>query len=150
KEDTKAEAEYQFRAIRGLKPGQPDNFGINSEEQFNDMFDKMTVTIRMIGLVITGLSLLVGGIGIMNIMFVSVKERTREIGIRKAIGARRGMVLAQFLSEATLICLIAGAIGLAISFTLAVIVNHNVLNESDIQLKFSFSLIVTALLLSAS
>ena len=63
----------------------------------------------LIGLTITGLSLLVGGIGIMNIMFVGVKERTREIGIRKAVGARRRMVLAQFLSEAAMLCLVAGA-----------------------------------------
>jgi putative ABC transport system permease protein len=148
KEDTKAEARYQFRVIRGLQPGDDDNFGINSEEQFNDMFDKLTVTIRMIGLVITGLSLLVGGIGIMNIMFVSVKERTREIGIRKAVGARRRMVLSQFLTEATMLCLIAGIVGLAISYTLSTVINHNVLNESSIKLTFSVQLILTALAIS--
>jgi putative ABC transport system permease protein len=68
------------------------------------------------GLFITGLSLFVGGIGIMNIMFVSVAERTREIGVRKAIGAKRRTILIQFLIEAAAICLLGGLIGLAIAF----------------------------------
>lgn len=146
KEDTKAEAIYQMRMVRGLKPGEDDNFGINSEDAFNSEFDKLTVTLQMIGLVITGLSLLVGGIGIMNIMFVSVKERTREIGIRKAVGARRRMILSQFLTEASMLCIIAGSIGLMLAFGAALYINHNVLGtDSTVQLHFSLVLILSGL-----
>jgi putative ABC transport system permease protein len=146
KEDTKAEADYQMRMIRGLKPGEDDNFGINSEDSFNVEFDKLTTTLQMIGLVITGLSLLVGGIGIMNIMFVSVKERTREIGIRKAIGARRRMILAQFLTEASMLCIIAGTIGLLIAFAASAYINHSVLGpDSTIQVHLSLMLITSGL-----
>ncbi len=146
KEDTKAEAIYQMRMVRGLKPGEDDNFGINSEDAFNTEFDKLTVTLQMIGLVITGLSLLVGGIGIMNIMFVSVKERTREIGIRKAVGARRRMILSQFLTEASMLCIIAGSIGLMLAFGAALYINHNVLGtDSTVQLHFSLVLILSGL-----
>jgi putative ABC transport system permease protein len=145
KEDTRAEAEYQMRMVRGLKPQDKNNFSINSEDQFNKTFDALTNVLNTIGLAITSLSLLVGGIGIMNIMFVSVKERTREIGIRKAIGARRRMVLSQFLMEASLICLIAGTIGLVIAYTISTIINHQVLKDSDIKIDFSIMLIVTGL-----
>jgi putative ABC transport system permease protein len=80
--------------------------------------------IATIGLFITGLSLFVGGIGIMNIMFVSVTERTKEIGIRKAIGAKRRTILMQFLAESASICLIGGLIGLIIAFPLSLIVDQ--------------------------
>jgi putative ABC transport system permease protein len=81
-------------------------------------------TIAVIGLFVTGLSLFVGGIGIMNIMFVSVAERTREIGIRKAIGAKRRTILLQFLMEAAGICLIGGLIALAIAWPLTLVVQR--------------------------
>jgi putative ABC transport system permease protein len=145
KEDTKAEAEYQMRMVRGLTPHDKNNFSINSEDQFNKTFDALTGVLNTIGLAITSLSLLVGGIGIMNIMFVSVKERTREIGIRKAIGARRRMVLSQFLTEASMLCLIAGTIGLVIAYSISTIINHQVLQDSDIKIDFSLMLIVTGL-----
>jgi putative ABC transport system permease protein len=145
KEDTKAEAAFQMRMIRGLKPADNDNFAINGEDQFDKQFDALTTTLKIIGFVITGLSLLVGGIGIMNIMFVSVKERTREIGIRKAIGARRRMVLMQFLTEATMLCLIAGAIGIGLSYTASALINHNMLKDSSIHINFSFGLIFLGL-----
>ena len=76
----------------------------------------MSAVIASVGLFITGLSLFVGGIGIMNIMFVSVAERTREIGIRKAVGAKRRAILLQFLTEASSICLFSGLVGLGIAF----------------------------------
>ena len=149
KEDTKAEAGYQMRIIRKLKPRDPDNFGINSEDQFNQMFDAITGVLKAVGLTITGLSLLVGGIGIMNIMFVSVKERTREIGIRKAVGARRRMILIQFLSEASMLCLIAGSFGLLLAYIASIIINTYVLSgDSSVHLHFTIALIFGGLVLS--
>jgi putative ABC transport system permease protein len=114
--EAKEELRSVFRRLRHLAPGAPDNFSINQQEQFLDLFHKIGGTIEGIGLFITGLSLFVGGIGIMNIMFVSVAERTREIGVRKAIGAKRRAILVQFLSEAACICLIGGLIGLLIAW----------------------------------
>jgi putative ABC transport system permease protein len=107
-----------MRRIRHVPPGQPDDFAINQQDQFIEMFHRIAGTIAGIGLFITGLSLFVGGIGIMNIMFVSVAERTREIGIRKAIGAKRRTILLQFLIEAASICLLGGLIALAIAWPL--------------------------------
>jgi putative ABC transport system permease protein len=117
-EDAKEELRGAMRRIRRLAPGDPDDFSINQQEQVLDMFHKIAGTIAAIGLFITGLSLFVGGIGIMNIMFVSVAERTREIGIRKAIGAKRRTILVQFLIEAATICLIGGVLGLGIAWPL--------------------------------
>jgi putative ABC transport system permease protein len=148
KEDTKAEAAYQMRAVRGLRPSEEEDFAINSQDQFNKAFDSLTGTLNIIGFFITGLSLIVGGIGIMNIMFVSVKERTREIGIRKAIGAPRRTILSQFLSEATLLCMIAGLIGLTIAYLISLGLNGTVLSDSSIKVVFSPSIIVTAVGLS--
>ena len=87
-EDSREELRALLRRIRQVAPGEPDDFSINQQDQFVEMFHQVGGTIAGIGLFITGLSLFVGGIGIMNIMFVSVAERTREIGIRKAIGWR--------------------------------------------------------------
>jgi putative ABC transport system permease protein len=104
--------------VRHVAPGDPDDFAINQQEQFVTMFNKVAGTIGIVGLLITGLSLFVGGIGIMNIMFVSVAERTREIGVRKAIGAKRRTILLQFLIEAATICTLGGLIGLGITYLL--------------------------------
>ncbi len=111
-----ADFEYEvigeMRKIRKLRPTSPDDFSINQMNQLVGAYNKVMGVIVMIGLVITGISLFVGGIGVMNIMFVSVTERTREIGIRKAIGARKRAILSQFLFEASTICLFGGLIGL--------------------------------------
>jgi putative ABC transport system permease protein len=115
-EETKEEVRIVMRRIRRIAPNEPDDFAINQQDQFVDMFHRVAGTIAAIGLFITGLSLFVGGIGIMNIMFVSVAERTREIGIRKAIGAKRRTILVQFLIEAASVCLIGGLIGLCIAW----------------------------------
>jgi putative ABC transport system permease protein len=117
-ESAKEELHSVMRRVRRLAPGEPDDFAINQQEQILGMVHKITAILGGIGLFITGLSLFVGGIGIMNIMFVSVAERTREIGIRKAIGAKRRTILLQFLTEAATICLIGGAIGLGIAWPL--------------------------------
>jgi putative ABC transport system permease protein len=115
-EDAKEEVRGVMRRVRRLAPGDEDDFGVNSLERLVDNFKQLSGIIGSVGLFITGLSLFVGGIGIMNIMFVSVAERTREIGIRKAIGARRRTILMQFLIEAATICLLGGLIGLAIAW----------------------------------
>jgi putative ABC transport system permease protein len=121
-DEAREELRQTMRHIRHLRPEEPDDFAINQQDQFVKFFHKMTGTIAIIGLFVTSLSLFVGGIGIMNIMFVSVVERTREIGIRKAIGAKRRNILLQFLVEAACICLMGGMIGLGIAWlaTLAV------------------------------
>lgn len=117
-EETTEELRAVMRRVRHLKPHEPDDFAINRQDQFTKMFDSVAGTIGTVGLFVTGLSLFVGGIGIMNIMFVSVAERTREIGIRKAIGAKRRTILLQFLIEAAAICTMGGVIGLAIAWPL--------------------------------
>ncbi|MCB9206587.1 MAG: ABC transporter permease [Ignavibacteriales bacterium] len=111
----KEEAISVMRRIRGLKYDEDDNFSINQQDALLDMINQQVGVIQIAGLFITGLALFVGAIGIMNIMFVSVKERTREIGIRKAIGAKKRTILGQFISESAFICLIGGLIGLFIA-----------------------------------
>ena len=123
-DDAKEELHYAMRMVRRLAPTQPDDFAINQQDQFLRIFHKLGGTIAAVGLFVTGLSLFVGGIGTMNIMFVSVAERTREIGIRKAIGAKRRTILVQFLIEAAGICLIGGAIALAITWLLTLLIQR--------------------------
>ena len=123
-EDAKDELHSLLRRIRRLAPADPDDFAINQQEQILEIVHKVTAVIGGIGLFITGLSLFVGGIGIMNIMFVSVAERTREIGIRKAIGAKRRTILLQFLVEAAAICLIGGAIAVGIAWPLTLVMQQ--------------------------
>lgn len=123
-QETKDEAESVMRKIRGLAYNQPDNFSINQQEALQEQYNSVVGVIQIAGLFITGLSLFVGAIGIMNIMFVSVKERTREIGLRKAIGAKRRTILAQFLLESTVICLIGGLVGLIAAVLLSLMLNQ--------------------------
>ena len=120
-EDAKEELRVVMRKVRRLSPTDPDDFSINQQDQVLGMFHKVAGTIAAVGLFVTGLSLFVGGIGIMNIMFVSVAERTREIGIRKAIGAKRRTILLQFLMEAASICLLGGLVALAIAWPLTLL-----------------------------
>ncbi len=115
-DDAREELRVVLRRYRHLAPGDSDNFAINQQDQFLEFFHRVAGTIEGIGLFITGLSLFVGGIGIMNIMFVSVVERTREIGVRKAIGAKRRSILLQFLVEAACICVIGGIIALCLAW----------------------------------
>ena len=123
-----------MRHIRGLKPNQKNDFAINQTKDFEKNYNALKLAIGGTGTFITLLSLIVGGIGVMNIMFVSVKERTREIGVRKAIGATKGMILGQFLMEAVSVCLIAGFIGLSISYMLSIILNKIFPSTLDIWL----------------
>jgi putative ABC transport system permease protein len=121
-EDAREEVRGVMRRVRRLAPGDEDDFGVNSLEKLVANFKKLSGIIGSVGLFITGLSLFVGGIGIMNIMFVSVAERTREIGVRKAIGAKRRTILMQFLIEAATICLIGGLIGLVIAWAATLVI----------------------------
>jgi putative ABC transport system permease protein len=123
-DEAREELRAAMRRVRRVAPSEPDDFGINQQDMFVKMFHKLGGTIAAVGVFITGLSLFVGGIGIMNIMFVSVAERTREIGIRKAIGAKRRTILLQFLIEAASICLIGGCIGLAIAWPLTLLIQR--------------------------
>jgi len=123
-DDARDELHSVMRKIRHLAPADADDFAINQQDQILEMVHKVTGTIATIGLFITGLSLCVGGIGIMNIMFVSVAERTREIGVRKAIGAKRRTILLQFLIEAATICLIGGLVGLGIAWPVTLLMQR--------------------------
>jgi putative ABC transport system permease protein len=121
-EEAREELRGALRKIRRVPPGVEDDFAINQQETLIDSFQRVAGRIALAGLFITGLSLFVGGIGIMNIMFVSVAERTKEIGVRRAVGARRRAILTQFLAEAAGICALGGllALGLTWPITLAV------------------------------
>ncbi len=123
-DDAKEELRGIMRKVRKVAPAKEDDFAINQQDMLKSTFDKIGAVIAGIGLFITGLSLFVGGIGIMNIMFVSVTERTKEIGIRKAIGAKRRTILLQFLMESATICLLGGIIGVVIAFPLSLIIDQ--------------------------
>jgi putative ABC transport system permease protein len=111
-----------LRQEHGLKPGQPDDFKVQTPEQLTESFNTVINAITAVMAGIVGISLLVGGIGIMNIMLVSVTERTREIGILKALGATRQDILLQFLIEALALCMIGGLIGVAAGYGLGALV----------------------------
>jgi putative ABC transport system permease protein len=148
KQDTKDELEFVMRQVRKLKPDEQLNFGINNQDQFNQGIDKITFILGIVGFVITGFALLVGGIGIMNIMYVSVKERTREIGIRKAIGATRASLVKQFLFESAMLSLIAGIIALALVYPVTILANDLLLTDSDLHIGFPIFYAVLGLTLS--
>jgi putative ABC transport system permease protein len=134
-----------MRRVRGQIPGEPDNFTINTQDAFKEKLDPIKRGIALAGLFVTGLALFVGAIGIMNITFVSVRERTKEIGTRKALGARRRTILLQFLIEAVSICVVGGVIGLALTYVMCMGVKTAL---PAFPLEFSGSLIVTSMLVS--
>ncbi|HEX9973350.1 MAG TPA: ABC transporter permease, partial [bacterium] len=142
-EDFRFELIGEMRKIRKLKPTEQDNFSINTMDTLMTAYNNVMGVIVIIGLVITSISLFVGGIGVMNIMFVSVTERTREIGIRKAVGAKRRSILTQFLFESAAICLVGGSIGVMLSFGVAALINKLVLPAS-----VSIPIVIVALLIS--
>ncbi len=113
-EEAKAELSFFLRRTRNQKPGELDTFHVETVARMLDKFDGISKTITAVAGGIVGISLLVGGIGIMNIMLVSVSERTREIGLRKAVGARPSAILLQFLVEAVVLCLAGGVIGILV------------------------------------
>lgn len=117
--DLQEELRGIVRASRRLEPSEEDNFSINQADMLTDFYNQMTGPLYMIVFVIGSISLLVGGIGIMNIMLVSVTERTREIGIRKAIGATRRNVLIQFITESVFISAVGGLFGMILGLVMA-------------------------------
>jgi putative ABC transport system permease protein len=123
-DETREELRGVLRKIRRVPPDEGDSFSINQQETLIATFNRVAGTVAAVGLFITGLSLFVGAVGIMNVMFVSVAERTREIGIRKAIGARRRTILIQFLIEAVGICLLGGSIAIAMAWPLTLVLQR--------------------------
>ncbi len=145
-DDAVEEARTVIRVRRKLGPNEPDNFGIVTPSAINQLRDKIFGTIQVAAIGVTSISLVVGGIVIMNIMLVSVTERTKEIGIRKAIGARRRDVLKQFLFESTLLSLTGGAIGV----TAAYLVAKAVYALSAVPTSLPLRAVATALFVSGS
>lgn len=111
-EEARAEIAFYLRNKRRLKPQEPETFRMFVVQQFLDKFNSIAGAMTMVAVGIVGISLVVGGVGIMNIMLVSVSERTREIGLRKAVGARPSAIMLQFLVEAVTLCIVGGAVGL--------------------------------------
>jgi putative ABC transport system permease protein len=142
-EDLEYEVIGEMRKIRQLRPTEGDNFSINKLDSLMGAFNNIVGAVLGIGLLVTSIALFVGGIGVMNIMFVSVTERTREIGIRKAIGAKRYSILMQFLFESAVICLIGGLIGITIASGLTALINAMLMPAS-----ISPGILVTAVIIS--
>ncbi|CCG52443.1 Probable ABC-type transport system, permease component [Flavobacterium indicum GPTSA100-9 = DSM 17447] len=123
-EEFKAELTQKLRSHRGLKPNDIDNFFINVLSGFTEFIDNITGQMNVVGWILSGFSLLVGGFGIANIMFVSVKERTNLIGIQKALGAKNKFILFQFLFEAIILSLFGGLIGMFLVWIIAIILTN--------------------------
>ncbi|MFT5753718.1 MAG: putative ABC transport system permease protein [Flavobacterium sp.] len=119
----KADVSQKLRTMRAIKPGEIDNFFMNVLSGFTDFIDNIIGQMNMIGWVISLFSLLVGGFGIANIMFVSVKERTNLIGIQKALGAKNRFILFQFLFEAVILSVIGGLIGMFLVWVIALVLS---------------------------
>ncbi len=113
------DAESVLRGRRDVKYGEPNNFDIKTADNFIEEFDSITAMVGLIAIAISSLGLLVGGIGVMNIMLVSVTERTKEIGIRKAIGATRGAIVLQFLLEAMTLTFFGGIVGVTLAVAIS-------------------------------
>ncbi|MEE9370815.1 MAG: ABC transporter permease [Sedimentisphaerales bacterium] len=141
-----AEIRFFLRRTRRIKPGNPDTFRVESLKSAIKTFNEIALVVTLVAGGIVGISLLVGGVGIMNIMLVSISERTREIGLRKAVEAKKSAILTQFLVEAVILCFVGGLVGLGIGNLLTLAISHinPVLEETYIPawaivLSFSFA-----------
>ncbi len=141
----KAEVAQKLRAIRGMKAGEIDNFFVNVLSGFTDFIDGILGQMNVVGWIISGFSLLVGGFGIANIMFVSVKERTNLIGIQKSLGAKNRFILFQFLFEAIILSVIGGIIGLLMVWGIALVLTKVL----DFEFVLSFGNIILGTTLAA-
>lgn len=146
-EEAKAEITQKLRNFRGIKAGQDSNFMIDILSAFTDLIDQIVGVLNLAGWVIAGFSLLVGGFGIANIMFVSVKERTSIIGIQKSLGAKSRFILMQFLFEAVILSLIGGLIGILMVWGIAAVATkvlefEFILSFGNILLGTSLSVII--------
>jgi len=122
-DQAKEEMTSVLRQYRKVPFGEDNNFDLSTQEQFKEQIESITKYIYLAGLIITSVGLMVGGIGVMNIMLVSVTERTREIGVRKAIGAKRSNIILQFLTEAMTLSGAGGLVGIAIGVGLGLLIN---------------------------
>ncbi|WP_265789041.1 ABC transporter permease [Fodinibius salicampi] len=135
-EEGEYEIEGIMRRIRQLEATEENDFAINKPEAFKAQLESFKTGLYLVGGALTFLSLIIGGIGVMNIMFVSVRERTKEIGIRQAVGAKRWEILSQFLIEAIVMCLLGGLVGLALSYPISILLNQIFVASIDISVVF--------------
>lgn len=142
--ELKDELRSILRSVRTIHPKQKDNFALNQSSILNSALNSIFAVINVAGWLIGGFSILVGGFGIANIMFVSVKERTNLIGIQKALGAKRRFILFQFLFEAVILSLIGGIIGLLLIFIGSIIAS----NKVDLEITLTFGNIILGLIIS--
>jgi len=148
-EDAVAEIRFFLRRMRHIKPGDPETFRVQSLKSAIKTFNEIALVVTLVAGGVVGISLLVGGVGIMNIMLVSISERTREIGLRKAVGAKKSAILTQFLVEAVILCFIGGCVGIGFGKILTLLISgiNPVLEKTQIPgwaiaLSFGFSAFV--------
>ncbi|MDQ3050069.1 MAG: ABC transporter permease [Bacteroidota bacterium] len=134
-----------LRAIRRLRPFEEDNFALNESKLLSNQVSSLFDVVGVAGWIIGGFSILVGGFGIANIMFVSVRERTSQIGIQKSLGAKKYFILVQFLSEAVTLCIVGGCMGLLMVFITALLAS----GALDFEMQLSLNNIITGILISA-
>ncbi|KQC01292.1 ABC transporter permease [Pedobacter sp. Hv1] len=146
-EDVESELKGLMRSIHRLRPGQEDDFSLNKTTMISNQLDVMFGVVKIAGWIIGGFSILVGGFGIANIMFVSVKERTNIIGIQKSLGAKNYFILLQFIFESVALCIMGGLLGLGLVYILTLIATHGfdveiILYVSNIVLGIGVSVII--------
>jgi len=146
-EDVESELKGLMRSIHRLRPGQEDDFSLNKTTMISNQLDVMFGVVKVAGWIIGGFSILVGGFGIANIMFVSVKERTNIIGIQKSLGAKNYFILLQFIFESVALCIMGGLLGLGLVYILTLIATHGfdveiILYMSNIILGIGVSVII--------
>jgi len=144
--DDEVESEFHMlmRSIRRLKPNEEDTFAVNKTTILTDQLSSLFAIIDVAGIIIGGFSVLVGGFGIANIMFVSVRERTNIIGIQKSLGAKNYFILLQFLIESVVLCIMGGLIGLVMVFLITLVIK----GAFDIQVVLNASNIITGISMS--